>query len=526
MVVPLIPPSSSPRPPAPGPSGTPYSPGGMPGASGIAPGTTGRAGVFGSRYDPSTVTKKWGLFARGAPGTWRPPTITTPPPPGSPPQQPTPVPQPPPKDPGAEHPPIPPFLPPFGEPADHPGAPRPPTTTTPQPPATTTTPMPPQDATTGGGSISIYDPTRPPPIPPQNFGELGKQASAPSTSIATGSQLAQPISSPLTKGGTFTAQASTAPQQLQQQTFTAQAAPPPQMQAPTTTTQSPAFPVQASIIDGSNPLDVNGDGAFNMGDVNAGLTDMLDNGEQAIRDGAAGAANAAGDIVGGGGAMAAETIADILRQWNEGWDAGMGGPPPGMMDGLNEILGSFGFDHGSLVDDVGMNWTTAMDPAAWEQRANNLMATASEQGWADLNRQERRLNDAASRSGMANSSGIRSSMYNNLSSNLQNQQRNIWNDSLLQQMQALQGAGSFANQQQAMDQSRWSQMLGMLGQANQADTQYAQDNYLGFGEALGGALGVGASVLGQGANGVGQGAGGMSELIGLIGKLGMGGFGI
>jgi hypothetical protein len=493
---------SSPRPTPPGPNGTPWSP------PGFQPGRqvgTGLSGVYGQQHSPGSVTKKWGLFSRagqrppsGNPG-WRPPTIApptrppyVPPPPG---QQPLPVPQPPPKDPGAALPqPAPPIPPP---------------------------PIPPPSTVSGVQTGPMGSSTLPTP----------STSTVTPTTVATGSQLQQPITgSAPTKGGTFTAQASTAPQQLQQQTFTAQAAPPPQMQAPTTTTQGPAFPVQASTIDGSNPLDVNGDGHFDLNDVGAGIGDTVGNVGEAVGGAVTDAAGAAGDVIGQGGAWTAEQIASILSQWNAGWDAGMGGAPAGQMQGLEQILGNFGFGQGSLVGDVGQNWTTAMDPEAWEQRANNLMATASEQGWADLNRQERRLNSQAALSGIANTGGMRGSIYNNLTNALQNQQRNIWNDSLLQQMQALQGAGSFANQQQAMDQARWSQMLGMLGQANQADTQYAQDQYLGFGEALGGILGVGANVAGQGANGVGTGAGigagGMSELFNMIGKLGIGGFGI
>jgi hypothetical protein len=216
---------------------------------------------------------------------------------------------------------------------------------------------------------------------------------------------------------------------------------------------------------------------------------------------------------GGVGAQAAEEIASMLQQWSQGWDQGMGGPPPGALEGLQNLLSQWGFQQSSLVGDVGQNWTTAMDPGAWEQRADNLMAMAQDQGRADLNLAERRMANSAARSGLANAGGGYAAAHNQYAGNMQDARRNIWNDSVQQQLAAVTGAGQFANQQQALDQQRWSQGLGLLGQANLTDTLQANSDYLGFGEAVGALLGGVGGMMNNAQNSAGAGLGSIAAML-------------
>ncbi len=212
-----------------------------------------------------------------------------------------------------------------------------------------------------------------------------------------------------------------------------------------------------------------------------------------------GAAGATGGVAGAIGSAMLDPVIGALQGGKASWDKAFGGENPLSQPGLQDILAQYGFTPGSLSGDVGQNWATAMDPAAWEQRANNLYSQAQETANTSLNSNERRFNDRAGRSGLANQGGGLSSLYQGYGSELQNAQRNIQNDSLSQQMQAMQGAGAFANGQQALDQQRWGQGMSALTQANQMDTAYNQQANPDFWDMLNSAMSA--------AGGVAQGAG-------------------
>lgn len=175
-----------------------------------------------------------------------------------------------------------------------------------------------------------------------------------------------------------------------------------------------------------------------------------------------------------------------------GWDQANPGSNKSFFDFLNVP----GFQQSSLMGDVGQNWTSAMDPAAWQQMAQNRLASANEANLSALNLAERRLADSAARTGLGNFGGARGNMYNDFASRGIQAERDIFNDALMNQMNAIQGAGQFALGANQQDQSRWSQLanMGMMGAgqdfaANREDNPSGASVLRDFLGAIGGAAG-------------------------------------
>lgn len=241
------------------------------------------------------------------------------------------------------------------------------------------------------------------------------------------------------------------------------------------------------------------------------------------------------DAIIGDGADAAQTIIDeampsiedllstlvgagtnIWQTGEQAWQEGMG-PAPNISDQIQQILAGFGYTPTSLAGDVGQNWTSAMDPAAWEQMAANRMDAAREEARGSMNEAERRMRGAAARGGFNANPGL-GGIYSDYAGAMQDAQRNIFNDTLTNQMNALQGASSYALGQQGLDLQHYGQLLNPMIQAAMQQGLYDQNNYTSFGEAVGGVADIIGSLTGGAANAGGQAAGGIGNLLGgLIG---------
>lgn len=218
-----------------------------------------------------------------------------------------------------------------------------------------------------------------------------------------------------------------------------------------------------------------------------------------------------GQVAGDVGTMAGEGFSSFVDAWNAA--------NPGSNMSYEDFLNIPGFDPSSLMGDVGQNWTAAMDPAAWEQMAQNRLAAANEANMGALNRGERRLADRAGRTGFANTGGVTSQMYNDYAGRGVQAERDIFNDTLMNQMNALQGASGFALGQNAQDQARWALEAGMAGHA--ADQNFGanrEDNPSGA-AVLGDLLGALGGAAGGAANLAGQGAGGIMSLLAIPGVM-------
>lgn len=181
-------------------------------------------------------------------------------------------------------------------------------------------------------------------------------------------------------------------------------------------------------------------------------------------------------------------------------DAGYG--PPSAVQGMQQILDDNPYQQSALSQQVMQNAAMMQNPEAWEQMMANRLAQQQEQARSDLNLAERRLRGSQARSGLSTGGSI-SNLYGLYGDQMQNAQRNIFNDVLQQQMQALNMGAGIAQGQQGLDQALRGQNVGALGQANLTDTMYGQHNYTNFGEALGGMANLAGSVLGGGAQAAG-----------------------
>jgi hypothetical protein len=211
---------------------------------------------------------------------------------------------------------------------------------------------------------------------------------------------------------------------------------------------------------------------------------------------------AAGGVAADAAGLAGGTLGAGFAEFRDAWDAATGG---GSNASAFDFMQIPGFEQSSLMGDVGQNMTSMMDPAAWEQMAANRLSSAFEANRGALNLGERRLNDRAARTGLANSDGARGSMYDAFAQRNMQAERDIFNDTLNNQMGAIGQAGNFALGQQAQDQARWSQLLGLGGQAGLADFMAnREDNPSGAAvlQDLLGALGGLAGAGGQGASGL------------------------
>lgn len=221
---------------------------------------------------------------------------------------------------------------------------------------------------------------------------------------------------------------------------------------------------------------------------------------------------ATGQVAGEFGEAAGGALGEGFASFVDAWNAAN----PGSNMSYEDFLNMPGFEQSSIMGDVGQNWTAAMDPAAWEQMASNRLAAANEANTSALNRGERRLADRAGRTGFANTGGVTSQMYNDYAGRGMQAERDIFNDTLMNQMNALQGASGFALGQNAQDQSRWAQETALAGHA--ADQNFAanrEDNPSGAG-VLADLLGAGGEAAGM----AGQAGGVLAQLLAALGMAG------
>lgn len=233
---------------------------------------------------------------------------------------------------------------------------------------------------------------------------------------------------------------------------------------------------------------------------------------QAAEDAAGAAGDAAGNLAGDAGGFAGATVGqgmgDFIKAFNDATGNGGGG---NFFDYLKGAIP--GFEQNGLMGAVGQNMTSAMDPAAWQQMASNREAQLDESNLAGLNLQERRMADMAGRTGFANTGGATSQMYNDFNQRGIQGRRDIFNDILPQQMNAMNMAGQFALGQNGQDQQRWSQLLGLGGQGAMANFMANREDNPSGGAVLQDLMGA--------IGGMAQGGGGILQ--GLLPLLLMGG---
>lgn len=190
----------------------------------------------------------------------------------------------------------------------------------------------------------------------------------------------------------------------------------------------------------------------------------------AVNDAAAaiggGIQEAVEDIPSDLGTVAGEAVSDFRDAYNDA-----AGQPPSMMDSVNDIIAQLGGMPGQnpLLGAVGQNWMSAMDAGAWEQMARNRLDAAREANLGQTNDAMRRLNDRAARTGFANPGGVAASIFSDAAARDVQSERDIFNDALMNQMNALQGASSFGLGAQSADLDRFRAGLAPLLMGAQAD---------------------------------------------------------
>lgn len=222
-----------------------------------------------------------------------------------------------------------------------------------------------------------------------------------------------------------------------------------------------------------------------------------------------------GDGTIGGGVVQAGTevfeplvsnASELWKQLEQAW-----GTTPEALGPIMDILNQFGFNPSSLTGALGQNAQAMMDPAAWQQMADNRMAAHRDQARGDLNDMERRTRGAAARGGFNPTAGLNNA-YSQYAQSNQDAQRNIFNDALGHQMNAFNTASGYGLGQQGLDQSRWGQGLGMLGQAGMFDAANRAGDFTNFGEMVGGVGDLVGSVL----HGGGQSGGGIASMLPML----------
>jgi hypothetical protein len=216
------------------------------------------------------------------------------------------------------------------------------------------------------------------------------------------------------------------------------------------------------------------------------------------------------------------SISDAYQQMESEW-----GTSPTATPYMSELLQNNPYQAGSLYNDVGQNMTAMMDPGAWEQMAANRLDSAREESLGAMNEGARRMRGGAARGGYNPTAGL-SNVYNQHGQNMVNAQRDIFNDTLGNQMQAAGMAGNYALGQEGMERGMYNNALQMMGNAGMYDAQQAGQDYTNFGEFVGGVgqlLGAGAGAFGDmyssAMGGAGQMAGAALPLIGAAAGLGV-----
>ncbi len=250
-------------------------------------------------------------------------------------------------------------------------------------------------------------------------------------------------------------------------------------------------------------------GNVGEGDIGGAVGTMGDYwfGQDGVAADTAGAVGgAAGNALAGAGSGVGNFLGEQFSDFKNSWDSATGIEDKQ----FGQFLNNPGFQGGSLMQDVGQNMTSMMDPGAWVQQARNREQAAHDQNLASLNLGERRLNDRSARSGLANNGGMLNKMYQDHGqANLQ-ADRDIFNDALNNQTNAIGQAGQFAQGAQAQDQQRWQSLLQQsnLG-ATQDHAAFRQDNPSGASVlqdllgAIGGVAGGAGQAAGQGASLIG-----------------------
>jgi hypothetical protein len=248
---------------------------------------------------------------------------------------------------------------------------------------------------------------------------------------------------------------------------------------------------------------------------------VTDAGKELFKGNVGGAVDEAGAAAGGIAGDAGAVAGGIAGEGVAGFVDAYENANPASAAGYGDFLNTPGFEQGSLMGDVGQNWTAAMDPAAWEQMAQNRLASANEANMGALNRGERRLADRAGRTGFANTGGATSQMYNDYAGRGVQAERDIFNDTLMNQMNALQGASGFALGENAQNLGQWGQLYG--GSLHQADQDFAanrEDNPSGA-AMLSDLFGAGGAAVGGAGQLAGAGAGGLMSLLAIPGMAAM-----
>lgn len=233
-----------------------------------------------------------------------------------------------------------------------------------------------------------------------------------------------------------------------------------------------------------------------------------------------------GDALGGLSGDLGGVLADIVNGFQDGYD-GNGNQVGTASDYVDSVFGGMGqFNPGGLTDSVLANWQQAMGPEAWQQQADNQLATRYEDSLSSLNESERRLNARSAQAGIGNDTGMREGLYNDFAGRNQQAQRDVFNDALNNQMTAMNGATTAANANRSMDQSLYSNELSTRNAAAMSDwMKEVEDNPSAMailrdlmgagGQAMGAAGDMFGSAIGAGGSALG--GGGLAALLGAIG---------
>lgn len=273
--------------------------------------------------------------------------------------------------------------------------------------------------------------------------------------------------------------------------------------------QQATTPQQAAI--GFNPIT----GETNLGEsgiVEQVAEDMTRGNEQELRD------QAVADLMGN---IDPAALGQFVNDFITSYEGQAGTQNPSMQGMLADLLGQAGFDPASLMGDINANWSSAMDPAAWEEMARNRIASADEANLAGLNEAERRINARAARTGLQNTGGQRSSIYNSFADRGVQARRDTFNDALNNQMAAMQGASAFGLGQNAQDQARWAQLLGIGAQGVGADFNAIRADNPSGASVLRDLMGAKAAKDAANTAALGQAGGGVLSALGAL--LGLGG---
>lgn len=240
---------------------------------------------------------------------------------------------------------------------------------------------------------------------------------------------------------------------------------------------------------------VNQDGTRSDGQTGQD-TRPTDGGAATGMDSLTAAANGALTSAGG---VAGQSLADLIAGYNQG----MGGQAdPSFSQFFNQMAP--GFQENSLTNAVGQNMQQMMDPAAWEQSAQNQLANDLATNTSSLNEGERRLQDQAGRSGLANTGGADSALLRNFSNQQSADARNVFNDTLGHQMDAANMASSYANGLRGQDTSRSNMLTGIAGQGAGQDLANAREDNPSLIKVLQSLMGGAGAAAGAGAQGLGS----------------------